>query len=83
LLAVNPAAGAVYAASGSNINVEHINSDGSLTTTATLNAQPLSPSIGIYWDLSFNAAAQLLYALAAHGSGTNFWEIYHSGGEGA
>jgi hypothetical protein len=83
LLAGNPSASTLYAASGSNVNVDRINGDGSLTATATLTAQPLSPSIGIYWDLSLDVAGQLLYALAAHGSGTNFWEIYKSGGDGS
>jgi 6-phosphogluconolactonase (cycloisomerase 2 family) len=83
LLAANASVSALYAASGSNIDVEHINSDGSLTTTATLNAQPLNSIVGTYWDLSFDSTAQLLYALAVHGSGTGSWEIYKAGSDGS
>lgn len=83
LLAANSSVSALYAASGSNINVERINGDGSLVTTETLNAQPLSSTVGVYWDLSFDAKAQVVYALAAHGSGTNFWEIYKAGSDGS
>lgn len=82
-LAANSAASSLYAASGSNINVDRINSDGSLTTTATLNSQPLTPTLGIYTDLSFNPAAQFLYAIVLHGSGDNFFEIYKSGSDGS
>jgi hypothetical protein len=81
-LAANPAAATLYAGSGSKLNLDRVNGDGSLTTTQTLNSQPLSPSIGVYWDLSFNRPAQTLYALAAHGSGTSFFEIYKAGGDG-
>jgi 6-phosphogluconolactonase (cycloisomerase 2 family) len=81
-LAVSPAASALYAASGPKLNVDHINADGSLTTTQALSSQPL-PTVGVYWDLSFDAPAQTLYALAAHGSGTSFFEIYKTGGDGA
>ena len=82
-LAANSAASTLYAASGSNINVDRINSDGSLTTTATLNSQPLTPTLGIYNDLSFNLAAQFLYAIVLHGAGDNFFEIYKSGSDGS
>ena len=73
----------LYAASGQTLNTEHINADGSLTTTATLSAQPLSPSIGIYEDLSFDSPAHLLYAIANHGAGDEFFEIYRTSGDGS
>ena len=82
-LAADSAASTLYAASGSTLNVNRINGDGSLMTTLTLNSQPLTPSIGIYQDLSFNAQTQFLYALAIHGAGDNFFEIYKAGGDGA
>ena len=82
-LAANGGASAVYAASGSTLNVNRINSDGSLTTTATLTAQPLSPSIGIYESVSFDAPARMLYAVANHGAGDEFFEIYRTGGDGS
>lgn len=80
-LATNAAASSLYSASQSTLDVNHINADGSLATTATFNAQPLSPSIGIYEDLSFNAVSHLLYALAIHGAGDNFFEIYKAGAD--
>ena len=82
-LASNPSASAIYAGSGSTLNVNRINGDGSLSTTSTLTAQPLSPSVGIYESLSFDASAQLLYAVANHGAGTEFFEIYKAGGDGS
>lgn len=81
-LAANPSASALYAASGSTLSVDRINGDGSLTTTASLTAQPLTPSIGIYESLSFDAPAQMLYAVANHGSGDEFFEIYRTSGDG-
>jgi len=82
-LASNGAALTLYAASGPTLDVNRINGDGSLTTTATLNSQPLTPSIGFYEHLAFNAPAQMLYASTAHGAGDNFWEIYNTGGDGS
>jgi 6-phosphogluconolactonase (cycloisomerase 2 family) len=82
-LASNPSESAVYAASGSTLNVDRINGDGSLSTTSSLTAQPLSPSVGIYESLSFDVSAQLLYAVANHGAGTEFFEIYKTGGDGS
>lgn len=82
-LASNPSASTLYAASGSTLNVDRINGDGSLSTTSSLTAQPLSPSIGIYESLSFDPSAQLLYAVANHGAGTEFFEIYKTGGDGS
>jgi 6-phosphogluconolactonase (cycloisomerase 2 family) len=54
-----------------------------LTTVSTLNAQPLSPSPGIYSDLSVDGPANILYATAIHGAGTNFEEIYKIGNDGS
>lgn len=82
-LASNSAASTLYAASQSTLNVNRINPDGSLITTATFNAQPLTPSIGIYEDLSFNPVSQFLYAVAIHGAGDNFFEIYQTAGDGS
>jgi 6-phosphogluconolactonase (cycloisomerase 2 family) len=81
-LATNAAASSLYSASQSTLDVNHINADGSLTLTATFNAQPLSPSIGVYEDLSFNSVSRFLYAVAIHGAGDNFFEIYKSGTDG-
>lgn len=81
-LAVNPSASTLYAASGSTLNVNRMNGDGSLSTTATFNSQPLTPSIGLYADLSFNSVSQFLYAATNHGAGNDFLEIYKSAGDG-
>ncbi len=81
-LAANSSAVSLYAASGSTLDVNRINPDGSLTTTTTLNSEPLSPSIGIYADLSFNPVSQFLYATANHGAGDGFLEIYQGGADG-
>ena len=82
-LAANGRSSTLYAASGQTLNTDRINADGSLTTISTLSAQPLTPSIGIYEDLSFDPAAQLLYAVANHGAGDEFFEIYRTGGDGS
>src|SRR6185312_2271995 len=82
-LAANAPELTMYAASGPTLSVNRINGDGSLTTTATLNSHPLTPSIGFYEQLAFNSPGQMLYASTAHGAGDNFWEIYKSDGDGA
>ena len=82
-LAINAAASSLYSASQSTLDVNHINADGSLATTGTFNAQPLTPSIGIYEDLSFNPVSHFLYAVAIHGAGDNFFEIYKSSADGS
>ena len=82
-LAADGSTSTLYAASGQTLNTERINADGSLTTTATLSAQPLTPSIGIYEDLSFDSPAHLLYAVANHGAGDEFFEIYRTSGDGS
>lgn len=82
-LATNSAAATLYSAFQTTLNVDRINTDGSLTTAATFNSQPLTPSPGFYEDLSFDPSAQLVYALAIHGAGDNFFEIYKSGSDGS
>ena len=82
-LASNSDTSTLYSAFETTLNVNRISSDGNLTTSATFNSQPLTSSPGFYEDLSFNSAAQSLYALAIHGAGDNFFEIYKSGSDGS
>jgi 6-phosphogluconolactonase (cycloisomerase 2 family) len=85
-IAIAPGSATLYASSytlGATLNTERIQSDGSLQTVGTLNAQPLSPSPGIYSDLSVDAPANILYATTIHGAGDNFFEIYKIGNDGS
>lgn len=74
-LAVAPTGTALYASSGSTLNIDNIQADGHLKTLQTMSPLPLSPSQGIYTSLDFNRSAETIYATEIHGAGDNFFEF--------